>query len=631
MTKKFLVPLLVAPLILSGCGNNKKALKPFEKGDDVLTAELVKALAGEPEERVASISEENTATPEGYSLTSTSLGMINYLNADGKKIILSAYNGKEIFNFDTTKIDSYNVYPFEEFLLNDYGYPTAGYSVLDWTEGEAPNEVYKSKAVDSFGNVLYDWSGTDVAEVPVVSDFIFEGSYSDFSCLKFTQKKDFHNTISYKVYSEDYSSLEDVEYLPGSGESISYIDTEFEKDGKKYRVDMDTEKLQFEIYQVTDKGDKLVKTMTLPDRSTWAVDSYDEAMIVYSEYSYVVVTDRVVPADAIEWTYLAPAAVSYTAGFEGAGDTEGDFSGEVTGSYVVPGLTEKHLQEVHVYDLYEMEETSVASAYVIESLDDSGLADLELDEDLLADPYLFTTELTEVGEDGFPTGVSHMYLVDDNFGLHDEIFTPQSLALYGLMLPFGDNYIANPIVAYFGMAADTIYDANLKAVKSIPGAFTVKDVVGDYAIVSSKDLAGNTAYALMDSDAKLVTAFEFSVISSIDDTHFAVSDMTGVGSGVLDMSKGSVKWFDEPYATDALFKYYQVGEGDNVKYEAYFQGVLYFKDAAVSEGEPVLFAKTSNFFASVKDPLGNYVKYGFKSLREGTTDVYDIHWFKVSI
>jgi len=623
MTKKFLVPLLVAPLILSGCGNNKKALKPFEKGDNVLTAELVKALVGEPEESKVTISEETTATPEGYELMGTSLGMLQYSNAEGKAIVLSAYNGKEIFNFDTTKIDSFVATPFTEFLVVK-GNPTAGYATLSWTEGEAPNEVYKSKAVDSFGNVLYDWSGTDVAEVPAIADFVFEGSSSDFSCLKFTQWKDHHNNISYKVYAEDYGSLEDVEYLPGSGESIAYIDMEFEKDGKNYRVDMDTEKLQFDIYQVTDKGDKLVKTMTLPDRSTWAVDSYSGArLIVYSEYSYVIVTDRVVPADATEWTYLAPAAVSYSAEFSGEGDTEGEFSGEVTGSYVVPGLTEKHLQEVHVYDLYEMEETSVASAYVIESLDDSGLADLELDEDLLADPYLFVAELTEVDENGFPTEISHNYLVDDNFGLHDELFLPQLFAIYGLLMPFGDNYVD-------GIYKNAIYDANLKTIKSLPDAFTVEDLVGDYAIVSTEDFEGNTAYALMDSDAKLVTNFEFSNVYPLDDTHFLVFDLKGEGNGVLDMSKGSVKWFDDPYAKDALFSYYQVGEGDNVKYEAYYYGI-YFKDAVVSEGEPVFFADPANLVTVVNDPLGHYVKTGFRTLREGTTDVYDIHWFKVSM
>lgn len=625
MTKKFLVPLLVAPLILSGCGNNKKALKPFEKGDNVLTAELVKALVGEPEESKVTISEENTATPEGYELMGTSLGMLQYSNAEGKKIVLSAYNGKEIFNYDTTKIDAFNVTPFTEFLYevddsdpdDPVKIPQAGYATLSWTEGEAPNEVYKSKAVDSFGNVLYDWSGTDVAEVPAIADFVFEGSSSDFSCLKFTQWKDHHNNICYKVYAEDYGSLEDVEYLPGSGESIAYIDTEFEKDGKNYRVDMDTEKLQFDIYQVTDKGDKLVKTMTLPDRSTWAVDSHSgDRLIVYSEYSYVVVTDRVVPADATEWTYLKPATID----FEGEGDTEGEFSG----SYVVPGLTEKHLQEVHVYDLYEMEETSVASAYVIESLDDSGLADLELDEDLLADPYLFVTELTEVDENGFPTEISHNYLVDDNFGLHDELFLPQLFAIYGLLMPFGEYYVD-------AIYKDTIYDANLKAIKSLPKAFTVEDLVGDYAIVSTEDFGGNTAYALMDSGAKLVTNFEFSNIVPLDDTHFLVYDLNSVGGGVLDMSKGSVKWLDDPYAHDAIFFYYQVGEGDNVKYEAYYQGVIYFKDAVVSEGEPVFFADPANLVTVVNDPLGHYVKYGFRSLREGTTDVYDIHWFKVSM
>lgn len=628
MTKKFLVPLLVAPLILSGCGNSKKALKPFEKGDNVLTADLIKALAVEPEESKVTISEETTATPEGYSLYSTSLGMINYSDPDGKVIVLSAFNGKEIFNFDSTKIDSYDTNPFAEILLDDDSdpaIPTAGYAVLNWTEGEAPNEVYKSKAVDSFGNVLYDWSGTDIAEVPAVADFIYEGSSSDFSCLKLTQKKDFHYTSTYKVYAEDYSSLEDVEYLPGSGESISYVDMEFEKDGKNYRVDMDTEKLLFEIYQVTDKGDKLVKTMTLPDRSTWAIDDHNgDPLLVYSEYSYIVVTDRVVPADATEWTYLAPAAVSYSAEFSGEGDTEGKFTGEVTGSYVVPGLTEKHLQEVHVYDLYEMEETSVASAYVIESLDDSGLADLELDEELLADPYLFIAGLTEVDENGFPTEISHNYLVDDNFGLHDELFFPQLVAIYGYLMPFGENYVD-------GIYKNAIYDANLKTIKSLPDAFTVEDLVGDYAIVSTDDLEGNTAYALMDSDAKLVTAFEFSVIYPIDDTHFSVYDMESVGRGVLDMSNGSVKWFDDPYTSDAIFSYFQVGEGDNVKYEAYYFGMVYFKDAVVSEGEPVLFAEIANYFTRVDDPLGHYVKYGFRTLREGTTDVYDIHWFKVSM
>lgn len=610
MTKKILVPLLVAPLILSGCGNGKKALKPFERGDNLITAELVKAVVGEAEEVKLTISEEKFTAPDGWKNPefmpeAMAAGFDVWVTTDDESIdtyhIVSLLVNKEVASIkDDTSLIQSGFEVFTEFDL-DFGYC---YAVT--VTGEGDDAVYSYKAVDAFGNTIIDWSGKDPYEMPEVTDFVYVSNYSEFYMLEYAQYKDFHVTKSYKLYAEDFLSLEDIVYLPESGEAIAYIDWEIEKDGKTYIVDIDSNARVFNEYEVNEKGNKLVKSFKIPENVMFSG---------LAEDTYIFITDEVVAKDSEEFTYVSDLPITkYVAD---------DYFTDPAEQYYVPGFEEKRLQTVYIFDFYNLTEDVVKSEKCIGDFESLGLEELELDEEVLEDPYLFYVDFYDLDATYHVVENYHSFIADRDFGIHDELFMPQTLALYGYLTPFGDGYLDSFSTIVFGEDI-TIYDENLNVKAQINADyFALSGIMGDYMIVSTYDMDEAELYAIVDADGKLVTGFEFSDITPYDDTHAIVYDAFDAGMGLLDLSSGSVKWVDaSKCSTDGLFTYLQKGEGDNIKYDAYF-GAIFYKEVDSND-------LAAAAIYEVYTPDGKKMKVGVPSLREGTTDVYDIVWYVFS-